>query len=70
MIERDPVIQNFLENVFPEETKRVKEGKCPFCGKKINPETEFKDDLSKKEFEISGMCQACQDNIFKEDECL
>ena len=64
MIERDPVIQNFLEKVFPEETARVKEGKCPFCGKVINPETEFKDELSKREFEISGMCQACQDDIF------
>lgn len=42
-----------------------KEGKCPFCGKKINPETEFKDPLSLKEFHISGLCQKCQDEFFQ-----
>ena len=26
--------------------------------------TDFKDDLSRKEYSISGMCQACQDSIF------
>ena len=25
---------------------------------------EFRDDLSRREFEISGMCQKCQDRIF------
>ena len=34
---------------------------CVACGK---PATEFKDELSKKEYTISGMCQACQDGIF------
>ena len=40
------------------------EGKCPFCGKEIDIETEFRDALSKKEFEISGLCQSCQDDFF------
>ena len=35
------------------------------CGK---PATEFDDRLSKKEFTISGLCQACQDNIFGTEE--
>jgi len=26
--------------------------------------TDFKDDLSRKEYTISGMCQDCQDRIF------
>ena len=68
MIERDPTIQNFLENVFPEETARIKEGKCPFCGKIIDVDNEFKDDLSRREYEISGMCQSCQDEFFKGDD--
>ena len=63
MIERNPTIQKFIENVFPEETQNIKEGKCPFCGEKIKMDN-FKDELSRKEFEISGMCQKCQDNIF------
>ena len=28
--------------------------------------TEFKDELSKKEYTISGLCQACQDFTFGE----
>jgi hypothetical protein len=28
------------------------------------PITTFKDELSKKEYEISGWCQRCQDEIF------
>ena len=33
------------------------------------PATEFRDDISRKEFAISGMCQKCQDGIYgKEDD--
>lgn len=38
-------------------------GKCPTCRKKILS-TEFKDELSVREFCISGMCQECQDEVF------
>ena len=41
------------------------EGRCPFCGKNINPETEFWDEISKKEYGLSGLCQNCQDDFFK-----
>lgn len=34
---------------------------CATCGK---PVTKFRDPLSEKEFEISGMCQTCQDSIW------
>lgn len=34
----------------------------PFgCGK---PADEFRDDLSRREYTISGLCQACQDEVF------
>jgi hypothetical protein len=39
-------------------------GKCPFCGKLVNAVTGFRDELSRKEFRISGLCQACQDKVF------
>lgn len=64
MAERHPVLEEMLETVFPEEMERVKAGKCPFCGKEIDPDTEFRDEISRKEFDISGMCQKCQDEIF------
>lgn len=35
------------------------------CG---GPITEFADEVARREFEISGLCQACQDRIFAEDE--
>lgn len=35
------------------------------CGK---PATQFRDELSRKEFTISGLCQTCQDRFFEEEE--
>ena len=41
----------------------LKDRKCPTCGAEMkNPK--FKDQLSWKEFLISGMCQKCQNEIF------
>jgi hypothetical protein len=40
--------------------------KCRMCN---SPKGEFRDELSKKEWGISGMCQKCQDSVFgTEDE--
>ena len=50
-----------LDEMFNRKAK----GECPFCGKDMtNPV--FRDELSKKEFSISGICQECQDNYFKD----
>ena len=50
---------------FGVEVDRVESGKCPLCRDFIDPSS-FKDELSKKEFTISGMCQQCQDVCFEE----
>ena len=43
--------------------KRKEGGKCPFCGKDMsNPS--FRDEMSIKEFRITGLCQECQDDFF------
>jgi hypothetical protein len=43
------------------------QGVCVTCrSDKIKPEN-FRNDLSRKEFGISGMCQECQDNVFGKD---
>ena len=34
---------------------------CVVCGKPVG---KFRDALSAREFEISGLCQDCQDNVF------
>ena len=35
--------------------------KCIGCGGEVEG---FKDEISKKEYTISGLCQKCQDSIF------
>lgn len=37
------------------------------CGKKV---TGFRDELSAREYKISGLCQKCQDEMFGSDESL
>lgn len=40
---------------------RLQCGLCPQCGNDIDG---FRDMFSLKEFEVSGLCQECQDRIF------
>lgn len=55
--------EEIVKKVFPKESERIKKGNCPFCNKEINEE-DFKDDLSRKEYKISGLCQSCIDKTF------
>lgn len=41
---------------------------CALCGSKDVAPFDFRDDLSRKEFSISLMCQKCQDDFFTDDE--
>lgn len=47
--------------LFPNEKTLVEFGLCPMCGNKIEG---FRDELSLKEYGISGLCQECQDLTF------
>lgn len=60
------MLDEMMRKVFPEQMERRDNGECPFCGKKIDP-AEFRDELSRREFDISGMCQACQDDFFSDE---
>jgi len=51
---------------FEKEVKLIRQGRCPFCKTKIY-KINFKDALSLKEYFISGLCQSCQDEVFKEE---
>mgnify|MGYP001455577066 FL=1 len=48
---------------FNKEVKAVKQNKCPICFMQVSMD-DFTDQLSLKEYEISGICQACQNEIF------
>lgn len=47
--------------------KSIKAQLCPDCDKPISPE-DFRDKESRKEYQISGLCQKCQDNFFNSKE--
>ena len=49
---------------FGENVERFEQGRCTTCNKSIDFKS-FKNDLSRKEYAISGMCQECQDKTFK-----
>lgn len=51
---------------FKKEVELVNMGKCPGCKEKVNPE-DFRNEISVREYKISGLCQECQDNIFGAD---
>jgi len=65
MIERSKPIQKFLDDFarkqFGATTEEAQaKAVCLFCGKKI---TGFKDGISAREYEITGQCQECQDEM-------
>lgn len=51
---------------FGQEVEDVSNGRCPFCKKDV-AESDFCDAISLKEFQISGLCQKCQDKTFGRD---
>jgi hypothetical protein len=61
----DETKKNLLKKAgFTKEVAAVSAGACPFCKKPVD-QAAFKDELSRKEFRISGICQGCQDGFFK-----
>tara|TARA_Y100000034_G_C6520199_1_gene223843 strand:- start:138 stop:320 length:183 start_codon:yes stop_codon:yes gene_type:complete len=50
---------------FEKQVERVEKRLCPFCQNAIRIE-DFKDEISRVEYGISGLCQKCQDKIFGE----
>jgi hypothetical protein len=47
----------------------ISSGKCAWCGtSKAKVQNGFRDELSKKEYQISALCQSCQDEVFLTEE--
>ena len=62
---KSPRIEQMLQNVFQVNRHEVLAGRrCVFCS---SPDLNFKDEVSKKEYRISGICQKCQDKQFKKN---
>ncbi len=57
-------LDNFSEKSFGKsKTKCEEQNICVFCHNVVRME-DFRDDLSRKEYGISGLCQKCQDDVF------
>lgn len=52
-----------VDILFPEQYARKQMRICPFCDNAISI-GDFRDPISLREYEISGLCQTCQDGIF------
>lgn len=78
-MQRSQAMQQFVDSLssqlFGSSLSDALEGKtCVICGKSVlrwssvdpvGPDWDFRDDLSLREYRISGMCQACQDDTFR-----
>lgn len=53
-------------SIFPHAADRVMAGLCVTCDSRRLRGIDFRDDISRKEYSISGMCQECQDQVYKE----
>ena len=67
--------------IIPRALERIRRNRCPICNKIVNTDetfselfdpddisSPFRDDLSRKEYSMSGLCQDCQDKAFGVDE--
>ena len=54
--------------MFPEKAEAFDSKHCTSCGKPIIPATEFRDPISEKEYQISGLCKKCIDDTFSVNE--
>ena len=65
---KNPQIDALLSSIIFNGKDRVtciQEGTCVTCDDAHDIKaTSFRDDISKKEYSISGMCQSCQDDVF------
>jgi len=49
---------------FDDEVENLKSGRCPFCGSTKTSKEDFRDEMSYREFKISGLCQHLSGKYF------
>ncbi len=64
-IKDDPVKRKLLISAgMGDMVKKAMFGICPLCNTPASIE-DCRDELSRKEFAIAGICQKCQDEVFE-----
>ena len=62
-------IDDLFKNLYGIDRKTsISNCTCVSCGAENITEESFSDELSLREFHISGLCQKCQDSVFGTDE--
>ena len=63
--DKAPAIDEFITKTFGIDRKKsIQSDTCSWCK---GPAVEFRNEISKQEYTISGFCQKCQDNTFGPD---
>lgn len=66
---KSPEMEKALDDLAKEAFGRSRQDPaCVTCGSKEVQDEDFSDELSRREFRISRMCQACQDSVFGLDD--
>ena len=70
-MKRSPALQKFIDgytkkNFGISDSQAGELGMCVFCQKKVK-ESDFRNEISLKEWHVSHLCQACQDSVFGKD---
>ena len=60
-------VKDLVESGFEMSAARIAFGRCTLCGQKVDI-NEFVDEIGRREYGISGMCQSCQDDVFGKDD--
>lgn len=64
--------QEMIDGIMADYTlarAKVVMGQCPFCNLDVTDDG-FRDETSRREFNISGLCQCCQDEFFDEGKTI
>ena len=59
-----PDLSKPIFSMMPHLADRIMMGVCTYCAITLD---DFRDEISAKEYSISGMCQTCQDKTFRDD---
>lgn len=63
--EKSPEMEKLLDKIL-NRSYCIKNDVCTVCGESVW-NLGFRDELSKKEYTISGLCQDCQDKVFVDE---
>ena len=66
MLSKPDLSKPFFRIFQPKLRQLILNGYCPDCKIKITKDM-FRDEISRKEYSISGLCQFCQDKVFGSD---